>query len=193
VPLVPVFIVLLLIPLIVALTPLLLVQRYRLGTARQKARGWLISVNVVGLSFSAALFLVTAAITNIWVPRALPYALAGFGTGLALGLLGLALTRWEPTADALHFTPFRWLVLAITLVVSARILYGFWRGWQAWGTTPGETTWLEAAGFAGSLAAGAVVLGYYLAYWVGVRRRLREQRAATVFIEPPRRRRGVGR
>jgi hypothetical protein len=187
VPLVPILLLLLLVPLVIALMPLILVQRYRFGVARQRARGWIVTINVVGLSLSALLFLGTAAITNIWVPQAFAYAVAGFATGLALGLLGLALTRWEPTAEALHFTPYRWLVLAIMLVVSTRILYGFWRAWRAWGVAPDDTTWLAAAGVAGSLAAGAVVLGYYLVYWVGVRRRLQQQRVATVFIEPPKR------
>lgn len=34
-------------------------------------------------------------------------------------------------------------------------------------------SWFVAAGVAGSMAAGAVVLGYYLVYWIGVRRRYR--------------------
>jgi hypothetical protein len=185
VPLVPILLLLLLVPLVIALMPLILVQRYRFGVARQRARGWILTVNIVGLSLSAVLFLVTAAVTNVWVPQAFAYAIAGFATGVALGLLGLALTRWEPTAEALHFTPYRWLVLSIMLVVTTRILYGFWRAWRAWGATPDDTTWLAAAGVAGSLAAGAVVLGYYLVYWLGVRRRLQQQRVATVFIEPP--------
>ncbi len=34
-------------------------------------------------------------------------------------------------------------------------------------------SWFVAAGVAGAMAAGAVALGYYLAYWIGVRRRYR--------------------
>ena len=52
--------------------------------------------------------------------------------GCLLGLLGLALTRWEHTPRALHYTPNRWLILIITLVVSARLLYGIWRIWHGW-------------------------------------------------------------
>ena len=191
-PLVPILIVLLLIPLGIALTPLLLVQRYRVGTSRQRARGWLITINVAGLALSALLFLVTAAITNVWVPQAFVYALGGFAAGLGLGVLGLAATRWEMGADAVHYTPNRWLVLAIMVVVSSRLVYGLWRAWQAWRFTDDDTGWLAAAGVAGSLAAGAVVLGYYLAYWLGVRRRLQLQRQMVVFIEPPRRERRRG-
>lgn len=71
--------------------------------------------------------------------------------------------------------PYAPLVLAVTLVVTARILYGLWRGWQAWGAVPDEGTWLATAGVAGSMGAGAVVLGYYFAYWVAVRWRMRHR------------------
>jgi hypothetical protein len=73
----------------------------------------------------------------------------------------------------LYYTPNRWLVLAITLVVAGRVAFGFWRSWNAWQTTDDYASWAAASGAAGSLAAGAVVLGYYLVYWLGVRRRLR--------------------
>jgi hypothetical protein len=53
------------------------------------------------------------------------------------------------------------------------VLFGIWRGWHAWRHAPDDTPWLAAFGVAGSLAAGAVVLGYYVSYWMGVRRRLR--------------------
>jgi type VI protein secretion system component VasK len=110
------------------------------------------------------------------VPDAFRYAASGVAAGCALGIVGLWLTRWELSARALHYTPNRWLVLAVTLVVTARLLYGFWRSWQAWRLAAGDTSWVAASGVAGSLAAGAVVLGYYLAYWVGVRRRLNRLR-----------------
>jgi len=67
-------------------------------------------------------------------------------------------------------------VLFVTLVVTARILYGIWRSWHAWSST-GEN-WIVAFGPATSLAAGALVLGYYLAFWFGVWRRLRRHEAA---------------
>lgn len=163
----------LLIPLlVVVLTPIALIQRYRAGTARRQARPWLVAVNLVGLMISTTLFLTVAAMTTLWLPAALPASLAGLAGGVLLGGVGLALTRWEVTPTVVHYTPHRWLVLGITLVVSARLLYGLWRSWQAW-QGAGDGAWLEAAGAEGSLAAGAVVLGYYLAYWSGVRRRVR--------------------
>lgn len=157
----------------IALTPLTLLQRYRMGTARRRARGWSTMLNVVGLSLSSMLFLTGAALTSLWVSNALSYSLAGFVGGCFLGLVGLALSRWESAHGSLHYTPNRWLVLGITLMVTARLAFGFWRSWQAWRAMPDYVSWAAASGAAGSLAAGAVVLGYYWTYSLGVRRRLR--------------------
>jgi hypothetical protein len=156
----------------IALMPLSLVLRYRRGTVRRRARGWVAGINVAGLVVSVALFLLVAAATTFWVRDALPYALAGLTLGSVLGALGLWLTRWEPASGSLYYTPNRLLVLTITLVVTARLSYGFWRGWHAWRARVDGTTWIADAGAAGAMAAGAVVLGYYLIYWLGVRRRI---------------------
>lgn len=156
----------------IALLPLSLVQRYRVGTARRLARGWVANINLFLLALSVVLFIMGAAATNFWVPQALVYTLMGLAGGFVLGVLGLVLTRWEVTLRSLHYTPNRWLVLGITLVVTARVMYGFWRGWESWRSGLDGGSWLVAAGVAGSLAAGAVVLGYYLTYWIGVRRRI---------------------
>jgi hypothetical protein len=176
VPLIALGIVLLVVLVFIALLPLVLVQRYRAGTSRQLARGWLATINLAGLAISVMLFVAGAAVTGIWVPYALRYTIAGLACGCVLGVVGLALTRWERGSRSLHYTPNRWLVLAITLVVTARVLYGFWRGWQSWRSAVDGGSWLVASGAAGALAAGALVLGYYLVYWTGVRRKLSRHR-----------------
>jgi hypothetical protein len=158
--------------LVIVMIPVGIVQRYRMGTKRQKARGWVATFNVFGLMFSTAVFLFVASLTSIWVPDVMQYTAAGLAGGSLLGVLGLALTKWEPGLDALHFTPNRLLVLGLTIVVSARILYGLWRSWESWRAGLSGGSWFVAAGLAGAMAAGAVVLGYYLVYWFGVRRQL---------------------
>ena len=155
------------------LIPLALVQRYRVGTSRQRARGWLATINVIGLALSAALFLVSAVVTTMWVPGALSYTLGGLAAGVGLGAVGLRITRWEPSAHGLYYTPNRLLVLALVLLVAGRLLYGVWRGWESWRAGIQGESWFVAAGVAGAMAAGALVLGYYLTYWAGVRRRHR--------------------
>jgi hypothetical protein len=173
---IPVLVVLALIVLI----PISIVQRYRVGTSRQRARGWLTALNLGALSLSALLFLVSAAFTNIWVPDALRYTVGGLAAGCLLGIAGLWLTRWEPSLGTLHYTPNRLLVLVITLLVAARVMYGFWRGWESWRAGVSGESWFVAAGVASSMAAGAIVIGYYLTYWYGVRRRLKRELASPV-------------
>ncbi len=165
----------------VILVPVSLVIRYRAGTARRQARGWIAVINLIGLVISTLLFLMGAAIANIWVPDTVRYSLLGLLGGFALGIVGLWLSRWERGPDSLHYTPNRWLVLAVTLLVTARILFGLWRSWHSWhlaSRTGADASLVASFGVAGSLAAGAVVLGYYLSYWLGIRRRLRRHLAA---------------
>jgi hypothetical protein len=174
VPLLLVPLVLILVILLaIVLLPLSLVQRYRVGAARRPARGWFITLNLFAIGISTVLFLAAAAVTNVWIADTFLYVLIGLAVGCVLGALGLALTQWEITPHSFHFTPNRWLVLFVTLLVTARVVYGFWRSWHAW--SAGLHSWSAAFGVASSMGAGAVVLGYYLAYWLGVRRRLRRR------------------
>ena len=152
--------------------PLMLIQRYRVGTARRLARPWVATFNVFAMTFSSLFFLFASAVTTAWVPNAFTSALAGMAVGGVLGVIGLWTSRWESTPRALHYTPNRWLVLAVTLVVTARVLYGFWRGWMAFQSAADQTSFIAAFGVAGSLAAGATVLGYYLVYAIGLRLRI---------------------
>lgn len=163
---------------IVVMVPLSIALRFRAGSTRRRAWGWMVSLNFGAACISAAVLLVTAAITNAWIPNTFLYAVIGMACGFALGLLGLASSRWETTPRGVHYTPNRWLILLITMVVTARILYGFWRAWNALQTTPAGESWIVHSGAAGSIGAGAAVLGYYVLYWAGVRRRVRKHRAA---------------
>lgn len=151
--------------------PFALVFRYRHGTRRRRARVWVATINAVSLAFSATIFMISAAVTTRWVPYSFSSAALGLACGALLGLLGLVLTRWEREASTLFYTPSRLLVLGITLIVTLRIAYGFWRGWQTWRAAQDGTSWIAAAGIPGSLAVGAIVIGYYLVYWAGVRSR----------------------
>ena len=171
----------LLIPFVIALfvlvvflaMPLSLVMRYRAGTARRLGRRWVATLNLVVLGLSVGIFLWAAALTSFWVSDAFSYSGFGLIGGGLLGLLGLALTRWEKTPHTLHYTPNRWLILLITLAVTTRLLYGLWRIWHAWRTTGPDSSWLAAAGVPGSVAVGAIVIGYYFTYSAGVRWHLR--------------------
>ena len=163
-----------------ALVPFALIFRYYHGTRRRRARRWLARLNVGSLALSMTLFLITAAVTSRWVPQALAYSSLGLACGAVLGLLGLALTRWERAGRDLFYTPSRLLVLLISAVVASRIGYSLWRGWHTWRAGVGDDSLLTAIGVGGSMAAGAVVLGYYLVYWMGIASLLRRRTANAV-------------
>ena len=74
---------------IVALVPLSIVMRYRVGTSRRRARRWIVTLNAAGVGISAFLFLIAAAMTNIWVSDAFAYTAMGLAAGCVLGALGL--------------------------------------------------------------------------------------------------------
>ena len=178
----PLLVLVLLLPLVlIALMPLILIQRYRVGTARRMARPWLATLNVALMIFSALCFVAGAAVTAAWVPNAFAGATAGVAVGAGLGLVGLMLTRWESTAAVLHYTPNRWLVLGVTLLISVRVLYGLWRSWTVAETGVYGAPMVLAFGIPESLAAGGAVIGYYLAYAVGVRRRILKLRKLATY------------
>ena len=171
----PLVLLLLLVPvLIIGMMPLILIQRYRAGTARRLARSWVTTFSVVSLAFSTVFFLTTAAFTTIWVPGAFAGAAAGIAIGVVLGSGGILLTRWESTPASLHYTPNRWLVLIVTLMVSARVFYGLYRSFAAAQAGMSGEALVSAFGVPESLAAGATVIGYYLAYQAGLRWRIRQ-------------------
>jgi len=159
------------------LVPLSIMQRYRVGTARRLARGLVATDNVAAYTFSSTLLVLSATVSAIWVPGAVTATTAGLAGGVALGVFGVLISHWERDARGLHFTPNRWLVGVLTLLVLGRLLYGVWRAWMAFDTWGGEG-WAASAGIAGSLAAGALLVGYGLGFWIAVRWRLARQRVA---------------
>ena len=62
---------------VLVLMPLSLLQRYRMGTARRQARGWVATANVVAMALSVAFYMTVAALTSVFVVNALTYALLG--------------------------------------------------------------------------------------------------------------------
>ena len=171
----PLLVLLLLLPVIfILLTPLTLVQRYRVGSARKQARRWLATFGLVMMAGSTIFFLAGAGVTSFWVQDAFLGALAGVAAGVVLGMAGVVVTKWEATPRSLHYTPNRWLVLLVTTIVSARLLYGLYRSWLAAQAGIEGTAVITAFGIPESLAAGGAVIGYYLAYGAGLRWRIRK-------------------
>jgi MFS family permease len=160
-----------------------LALRYRAGTARRQGRRWIASLNVWMTSLSAVLFLSFTFVISFWLGTAFRFALIGMGFGGIVGLLGLALTRWESQPEGLFYTPSRWLAILVTLAIAARFVYGWWHATHSGSSAPGDKHWLmTASGTELSLTVAAGLIGYYLVYSIGVRLRVarHEQRRATI-------------
>jgi hypothetical protein len=158
-----------------------LALRYRAGTARRQARLWVASLNVWMTSLSVVFFLSFAFLISFWLGTAFRFALIGMCFGGILGLLGLAMTRWESQPEGLFYTPSRWLALLVTLAIAARFVYGWWRATHSGSSAPAQQHWLmTASGTELSLAVAAGLIAYYLVYSIGVRLRVarHEQRCA---------------
>ena len=171
---------LLLIPLLVlavlalwaVLLPFSLWARYRTGKARRRAVAWIVGGNAWLLLISVAVFLAGAGIAGIWLPHAARDAGVGLLVGILLALASLGITRFEHVGGEVWYTPNRWLVLGLTVVVAARLVAGFWLAWQrAFGSAEAHVAAIWQAG--GLLAVGGLLLGYYLAYTWGLRVKVR--------------------
>lgn len=170
---------LLLIPLLVLgvlalwllLFPVAMLQRYRYGKARRRAQPWAVRVNGVLLACSAPLFLLGAWIGTRWAPHGLTYAAIGLGAGVVLGLLGDRLAVFEATPRGLYYTPNRWLVLGLTLLVAGRVALGLWQLWRQWRYAEPPAGKLQD--HASLLGVGGLLLGYYLGFARMLERRLK--------------------
>jgi hypothetical protein len=173
---VPIILLALLLFVLLALAGVILLSlalRYRAGTARRQARRWVASLNVWMTSFSVVFFLCFTFLLSFWVNSAFRFALIGMAFGGILGLLGLALTRWESRAEGFFYTPNRWLAVLVTLAIAARFIYGWWRATHSGSSAPTDQHWLITASTTQlSLAVAAGLIGYYLVYSVGVRLRI---------------------
>lgn len=157
------------------LLPFAILQRYRHGSARRLVQPWMVKANAWLLAISASLFLAGAWIGARWIEAALPHAAIGLVAGIALGLLGVRLSRFEATPRGLYHTPPRWLVLGVTALVAGRIALGLWQAWRYRDPATKDlasTTASVLAGQATLLAVAGLLLGYYLGYTLGLRRRL---------------------
>lgn len=175
----PILLLLALIPalllFVLLLIPIGVVMRYRVASSRRRAYAWLAALQVWAFVISGALLLVSVLIASIWEPQVAAYSFMGVLGGLGTGVLALRLTRWENEGRRTFMTTNRWIVLIVTVGVSARVLYGFAlsirTGIAALGGESFASPLLDA-GVAGSMAAAAVFVCYQLVFWAGVRRRL---------------------
>jgi hypothetical protein len=153
------------------LLPVSLWARYASGRARRRAQGWVVRGNSWLLAMSLPLFLLSAWAATYWMNDALRDACWGLLIGIGVGFAGVWLTRFERDEKGWVCTPNRWLVLALTTIVAARVFAGLWMAFRhVSGDVSGAfARWLDAGAWTG---IAGLFLGYALAYTWGLRARL---------------------
>lgn len=162
--------ILVFVALMLLLLPLSLWQRFRSGSARRQARTWLVTLNLWLSLASSVLFVVFALVASLWWPGAWAQAAVGLLLGFVLGAVGYVLTRFEALPGGLFYKPNVWLVLALTLLVLARVVAGVVQGWRV---SVGQQHWPSEGWMShtGLLALAALLLGYAAMYaWLLWRR-----------------------
>lgn len=158
---------------LLALVPLLawrMYARLRRMVGRQRlsrARPW-ITLAVFPL---VAMLLALASHEH---PRTLWWLAGGLACGVGLGMLGLRLTRFEPTREGLFYTPNAHLGIALSLLFAGRIA---WRLVEIFvGGVPADAQHFARSPL--TLCVFGLLAGYYIAYACGlVRWRARVMRA----------------
>ncbi len=146
--------------------------RFRRSIGRQRfvaARSWL-SVTLFPL------LLVLVGIGLRFQPPVMGWSLAGgLVLGIAIGLVGLRLTRFEVTAEGLYYVPSAHLGIALSTLLVARIAYRYLSA----GTLPGNPGAPAAMHLTPlTLALVGMLGGYYVTYAVGLLRWSRGHRRA---------------
>ena len=129
-PLLIPLIILVMLALWLVLLPFSLWQRYRFGKARRCAWPWS-GAPERGAAAAVGVVYVADDHDQLLVARAEPRG--GNRRRRRAGGVGLLLSRFERTPQGLFYTPNAWLILALTVIVAARIGMGFvelWRYWQ---------------------------------------------------------------
>jgi hypothetical protein len=133
------------------------IGRQRLSVKRVWIRIVLFPIVIALLAFSAFMH-----------PEVLGYLACGIAFGVALGVLGLRLTKYQVTGEGLFYTPSAHLGIALSTLLIARIAYRFavygLPGAGAGAPPPGSTLTPLTLLLVGTLA------GYYWTYALGLLR-----------------------
>jgi len=116
-------------------------------------------------------------------PLAAASLAGGTALGIALGVYGLRLTRFEVTTEGLYYTPSAHIGIALSVLVVARILWRFlvvgFPGSSPGTPPPGATLTPLTLALVGTLA------GYYFTYAVGLLRWAAKNRSLSPRPETP--------
>ena len=170
---------------VVPLVAFLVYRRLRRNFGRQPVRAGRLSVRTIFLAVVAG-FLLMAGFIGGGSSMSGWGVLAGLAAGGVLGVVGMRMTQFE-TVDGSHwYTPHPGIGLALTALMLGRLAYRF----VAVRATAVAVAASDASGLANlqrsplTLAIAGLLIGYYLAYNVGLLRMARHGDLNGVGVTP---------
>lgn len=158
---------------IAVLVPLIawrIYKRVRRNIGRQRSRLWRHWDGTV----LCPLLLAIVALGAMRSMEAEGALLGGVAVGVALGICGVRLTRFEQDGASFYYTPNPYLGVGLSLLLVGRVIYRFFELWQLQGGMPPPAS-PDFTRSPLTLAIVGIVFGYYAAYSAGL---LRWRRAA---------------
>jgi hypothetical protein len=165
---------------IIALIAWRMYSRVRRMVARQRlslARAW---ITLTVFSLLIALLL----LGSLARPPSVLAIVAGSALGVALGIYGIRLTRFEATSSGLFYTPNAWLGMALSLLFLGRVAYRFM---QLYLSDNGASA--PPSDFMSNpltIFIFGTLAGYYVAFAIGLIRRNRHADTASDANVPER-------
>jgi hypothetical protein len=164
---------------IAALVAFALYRRFRRLFGRQALQPARLKTRVVVLAIVAGLF----ALRGLHSPNIAAAMLGGGALGAALAYFGIRLTRFEVTPTGIFYTPSGYIGIVLSALLLSRLAYRFvvlYPSFQAANAQTGNPFAMYQSSPL-TVALLGIVIGYYMAYCVGLILRgasLREERPA---------------
>jgi hypothetical protein len=149
-----------------ALFAFLLYRRFRRLFGRQALQPGRLKARVVALAIVAVLF----AVSGLHSPNFAAAVLGGAALGAALAYFGIRLTRFEVTPAGTFYTPSGYIGIVLAALLLSRLAYRFVVLYPTFQASKAETGDPFAMYQSSPLTVAllGIVIGYYIAYCVGL-------------------------
>ena len=146
-------------------------RRVRRNIGRQPLRPTRIIISLVVLTLISVLL----TFISLEFPKLLLGVGAGVALGVALGFVGLRLTKFETTDQGHFFTPNTHIGIALSVLLAARLLYRFWV-YSGAGPAPGQPQLFQSPL---TMFVAGLNIGYYFVYRIGLYAHMHDQKTST--------------
>lgn len=168
---------------IAALFVFILYRRFRRLFGRQPLQPARLKARVVVLAIVAGLF----ALRGLHSPNIAAAVLGGGALGAALAWFGIRLTRFEVTEKGIFYTPSGYIGIVLSALLLSRLAYRFVVLYPTFQASKAETgdpfAMYQSSPL--TIALFGIVIGYYMAYCVGLLVRAAELRGQAPRIASP--------